>query len=928
MRALLVLTATLLPAHLWAQPQTLIEWTFDTPGDTQGWVAANHIDDLRAEDGALQGRIMDWDPFTRGPQFEIAASPWQRVDIRLRTDVGGDAELFWTNTTDSPYGGFSPGKETHFSVVGDGEWHEYQVFPFWHKEGKIILLRLDLPRPADADMGKKTFAVDWIRIVDLGTPTGRTTDPTWDFSQALHGWSPSRGASVEATAEGMQCRNGDSADAFVMSPPLDCPLEAHLWASVEMKLDRGQAAYIRWVSSDHNGWFQAKIPVRADGQFHTYNIDLSSEKTWTGSAIALGLTPSNAPGATAVVRRLTLAEDPQGPPDVECTYVGLEDAITRAGNRMSLILRLSNRGGETAGDLQIADLQLPAGVSVAQEGDWRTLAPVEPFIDEDHRIFLQADEPVRGEARVVFSGRGAPAEPAAGPVVIEPGLNLPRADYVPEPRPAETDYEIGAFYFPGWSTADRWAPIRRVAPERKPVLGWYDEANPECADWQIKWAVEHGISFFMVDWYWSAGSRHLEHWLHDAYMNARYRKYLKWCVMWANHNAPDTHSEEDQREVTRYWIDNYFGMDEYYRIDDRPVVMIWSPGNMRRDMGGTEGAKRLLDISQEMAKAAGYKGITFIAMGDPLDPKPLQVLKDEGYEMTSQYHYMEHMGLAEDPRHYPFELVARTSYDWWTKRLEANVLPSLLNMATGWDDRPWHGDRGIVVYGRTVPLFRKICEDARRFADENEIKILGLAPLNEWGEGSYLEPCKEFGFEMYETLRDVFCREPAEGWPPNIAPADVGLGPYDLPEVRRELRTAWDFGDGMQGWGALMGVTRLRVEEGALHFTTTSRDPAVGVSLSRVAADQFPYVIVRMRVENLQKDDQAQLFWAGVTSPISEVNSVRFDLVNDGQYHTYVLPVGDNPRWRGRLQSLRFDPCGAEGVRVSIEQVRLSETAQ
>ena len=30
-------------------------------------------------------------------------------------------------------------------------------------------------------------------------------------------------------------------------------------------------------------------------------------------------------------------------------------------------------------------------------------------------------------------------------------------------------------------------------PERKPVLGWYDEASPEVADWQIKWAVEHGI---------------------------------------------------------------------------------------------------------------------------------------------------------------------------------------------------------------------------------------------------------------------------------------------------------------------------------------------------------------------------------------------------------------------------------------------------
>jgi len=928
MRSLVCILPLLTCAQLWAQPQTLIEWNFDTPGDTEGWVAANHISDLQAADGALQGRVMDWDPFARAPQFEIAATPWQRIELRLKTDLGGDGEVFWTNTTESPYGGFSPGKETHFQVIGDGRWHEYQIFPFWHKEGKIILLRLDLPRPAAEDHGKKTFALDWIRVVDLGTPRERTTDPTWDFTEGLHGWSPSVGMAVTHTAAGMECRNGDNADAFVMSEPLDCPLEDRLWASVEMKVDKGQAAYFRWVSSDHNGWSSAKVPIRADGEFHTYNLDLSPNGTWTGSAIALALVPSNAPGATAVVRGVMLSEDPQGPPDVECSYVGLEDAITRAGNRMSLVVRLANRGGEPATDLSIADLALPEGVSVAEAEGWRKIEAVEPFVDVTHRIGLKAEGPVKGDAAVRLVGTGAPTTTTTGELSILPALNLPKADYVPEPQPVKSDYEIGAFYFPGWPSAARWEPIERVAPERKPVLGWYDEANPECADWQIKWAVEHGISFFMVDWYWSAGSRHLEHWVHDAYMKARYRKYLKWCVMWANHNAPGTHSEEDQRKVTQYWIDNYFGMDEYYRIDDRPVVMIWSPGNMRNDMGGSEGAKKLLDISQQMAKDAGYKGIFFIAMGDPLDPGALQRLKDEGFEMTSMYHYMEHMGLAEDPRHYPFELCARTSYDWWTKRQAADVIPSLPNLATGWDDRPWHGDRGTVVYGRTVPLFRKICEDAKRFADENGIKRLGLAPLNEWGEGSYLEPCKEFGFEMYDALRDVFCEKPAGGWPQNIAPPDVGLGPYDLAPQVVKLRTAWDFSDGAQGWGAQMGVTNVRVEDGALRFTTSSTDPAVGAALGRVDAKSFSHVIIRMKVEGLPKDDRAQLFWAGVTSPISEAGSERFDLINDGEYHTYAIPVSGNARWRGRLTSFRFDPCSASGVEVSIEEVRLSATAE
>ena len=36
----------------------------------------------------------------------------------------------------------------------------------------------------------------------------------------------------------------------------------------------------------------------------------------------------------------------------------------------------------------------------------------------------------------------------------------------------KSDYEIGAFYFPGWPSAARWEPIERVAPERKPVWMW------------------------------------------------------------------------------------------------------------------------------------------------------------------------------------------------------------------------------------------------------------------------------------------------------------------------------------------------------------------------------------------------------------------------------------------------------------------------
>ena len=74
----------------------------------------------------------------------------------------------------------------------------------------------------------------------------------------------------------------------------------------------------------------------------------------------------------------------------------------------------------------------------------------------------------------------------------------------------------------------------------------------------------------------------LEHWV-KGYDKARYRKCLKWYMMYANHNQPGAHSVEDQIAVTKCWIDNYFKTPEYYKIDGKLVVCYWSADNLDRD---------------------------------------------------------------------------------------------------------------------------------------------------------------------------------------------------------------------------------------------------------------------------------------------------------------------------------------------------------
>ena len=301
------------------QPKTLTEWSFAK--NSAGWGLPCHLGDVRTENGALQGRLTNSDPSLRSPQFEIPATPWQRIEVRLKTDCDGQGRFCWTGTTAGSSDAFPPDHSTPFRVVGDGEWHDYQVFPFWHAEKRIVLLRLNLPAPTAEEYGKKTFALRWIRIVDIGAPPDAAPRSEWDFTRGLLGWSPFDSGTTAATPPGLRFANGPFAGSLV-SGPLRCSLRDRAWASLEMAVDKGAWGQVMWVASDVSGMQSVRFPLRPDGKFHRYDLDVSAQPAWRGDALLLGLSPSEEPGATATIRSLSLATSAQGPPETDRTEPG------------------------------------------------------------------------------------------------------------------------------------------------------------------------------------------------------------------------------------------------------------------------------------------------------------------------------------------------------------------------------------------------------------------------------------------------------------------------------------------------------------------------------------------------------------------------------------------------------------------------------
>ena len=239
---------------------------------------------------------------------------------------------------------------------------------------------------------------------------------------------------------------------------------------------------------------------------------------------------------------------------------------------------------------------------------------------------------------------------------------------------------------------------------------------------------------------------------------------------------------------------------------------------------------------------------------------------------------------------------------------------------SGWDSRPWHGWSGSVVRGRTVPQFETWLRAGREFCREHDINLLVLGPLNEWGEGSYLEPCTEFGFGMYEAVRKVFGHGTSGSWPRNLAPADIGLGPYGFDMTAS--RTRWGFDAGTEGWSAAMGCA-LRADDGILRVHATTDDPALTCAVNSEASAVTAFV-VRMRCSGgTAKPNYAQIFWATENEPLSGKAVLGFPFDDGPEFRVYRVAVAAHPRWRDRIIQLRFDPCCEEGMLVEIDEVRL-----
>jgi hypothetical protein len=500
----------------------------------------------------------------------------------------------------------------------------------------------------------------------------------------------------------------------------------------------------------------------------------------------MAIIPADRPCA-AEIHSVSIPAHP--PARLELRNGWLEPVIARAARDCTVVAQIHNPGHDL-NDVAL-ELRLEAGIDLVGLS-----GPVPDRIRNQEIVRVQwlvrAAEATTADALVRWTASDG-QEGVLGPIPLRfrEAVERRTVTAVPAPQPAATDLLVGAMACPLWrqdGSSPGWAPIRAF-PAREPALGWYDEGDPEVTDWEIKWALEHGISYFVYCWYRAAGNEGrpveqcLDHGIHQGFFGSRFADRFRFAILWENSNAVSAGvaSEEDLLvNLLPYWIETYFSRDDYLKIGGAPVLFVYDPAKFAREVGGEAVARRAVLRMREVCAAAGFPGLLILGEDHALHEANLSAIREMGFDAVYSYHWPTFAAACRPSTWEDQAAIVEAQERCWDEQARLSGLPVLPTVSMGWDAEPWHGP-GRAQWQLTPGSFGDLCRRAveySRGADPSPVQRLVLVDnWNEFGEGHYVFPHREHGFAYLDAVRAAFC--PDAGPHRDLVPEDLGLGPYD-----------------------------------------------------------------------------------------------------------------------------------------------------
>ncbi|MBD5550029.1 MAG: hypothetical protein HDQ96_02460 [Lachnospiraceae bacterium] len=202
--------------------------------------------------------------------------------------------------------------------------------------------------------------------------------------------------------------------------------------------------------------------------------------------------------------------------------------------------------------------------------------------------------------------------------------------------------------------------------------------------------------------------------------------------------------EDDWREHFEYLLP-FFRDERYIKIDGAPVFLIYKPDEIYC-------LYQMLDYWRKLADEYNFPGMYFIGVNIAAPRKGLDAIMFNA--PTMYVNYGRKKIVPDDMKG-----VKVYSYDdVWHNILTAESVKGCKTFFGGLanvDGTPRHGKNGFVLGGFSIEKFQNYFYQLvkKNILADNEFVFINA--WNEWGEGAYLEPDEEYGYQYLEAVRDA-----------------------------------------------------------------------------------------------------------------------------------------------------------------------------
>jgi hypothetical protein len=351
--------------------------------------------------------------------------------------------------------------------------------------------------------------------------------------------------------------------------------------------------------------------------------------------------------------------------------------------------------------------------------------------------------------------------------------------YHPDPR-------NDAWHGKGWT---EWELVRTATPRfkrhhqpKKPEWGYFNEADPLWASREIDLAADHGITTFLYDWYWWDDGPFLHTALENGFLAAPNNHRMKFAIMWANHNWANIHpapyslkwdnlangevSRQTFDRITDHVVQRYFSQPNHLSLQGEPFFSIYELQTFINGMGGIEEAKNALDDFRQKTIAAGFPGLHLNAVAWQANPAAAQEL---GVSSIHSYCWAHHVNSSDYG--FPlssYEKIASRIYETWDELEDKYPMPYCPNVSMGWDSSPRtvqsdiYENRGYpftpIYDGNSPEAFEEALRRSRQWIlrPQSQLKMLTINAWNEWTEGSFLLPEKQYGDAYLRAIQKIY----------------------------------------------------------------------------------------------------------------------------------------------------------------------------